>query len=324
MSYTPETRLAVGAGGIYPFRSAKSGLENRPNSIMMSAKYTEEKQYEIRLVPELYLKNEEYHLRSEIFYQKFPLKFYGIGNNTSNDMEEHYTLRRVKFKMNFQKKIHAILNVGVLYEFEKTKLAEVEEDGLLVNGSILGSEGGVSSGIGLLMDLDNRNRIFSATKGGLYQILAMIYRDALKSDYEFTRYILDFRQYFSVFPSHTLALRSLVDFTIGDPPFQKLSLLGGENIIRGYYMGRYRDKNVISLQMEYRIMPVWWRVGLVGFLEFGDVSDEISNFELGDFKHSVGLGIRYQFNRDEGVNLKCDLAYSKNSSGFYLGIFEAF
>lgn len=330
MSYTPETRLAVGVGGIYPFRLAGYESESRPNSIMMSVKYTQEKQYEVRLVPELYLKS--YHLRSDIFYQKFPLKFYGIGNDMSSDMEEFYTLRRTKLKMNFQRKIRTGLNVGVLYEFEKTRLIEVEKGGLLAEDAkepILGSEGGTSSGIGILVDIDYRNRIFSATSGGFYQILSMIYRDALGSDYEFTRHLLDLRQYFPIFPSHTLAFQGLVDLMTGDPPFQKLSLLGGENLVRGnymrgYYLGRYRDKNVIALQVEYRIMPVWWRVGLVGFMGLGDVSDEVGNFEIKDFKYSIGLGFRYQFNREEGVNLKCDFAYGKDSTGFYLGIFEAF
>jgi outer membrane translocation and assembly module TamA len=75
--------------------------------------------------------------------------------------------------------------------------------------------------------------------------------------------------------------------------------------------------------MEYR-MPVWWRFGVVGFVGFGDVMDKITNFEVGNFKYSVGWGIRYLFVRDESINFRVDFGYGKESSQFYISFFEAF
>ena len=93
--------------------------------------------------------------------------------------------------------------------------------------------------------------------------------------------------------------------------------------MRGYYEGRYRDKNMIVFQMEHR-MPVWWRFGMVGFLGFGDVSDTIRNFALKEFKHSIGFGIRYLLNPEEKLNIRLDYAFGKDTSGFYITWFEAF
>ena len=31
--------------------------------------------------------------------------------------------------------------------------------------------------------------------------------------------------------------------------------MGGESLMRGYYLGRYRDKNLLAGQVEYRILP---------------------------------------------------------------------
>ena len=95
-------------------------------------------------------------------------------------------------------------------------------------------------------------------------------------------------------------------------------------MMRGYYLGRYRDKDMVFVQMEHRIMPVWWRFGLVGFLGFGSVTDGIENFELGDLRHSVGLGIRFQFDRAARLSIRADYALGEDSSGFYLGVKEAF
>ena len=105
--YTPETRIAGGVGGIYTFRSGKYDRQNRPNSVSLSVKYTQNKQYVVDLTPDLYLKGEKYHLKTNIVYQKFPLKFYGIGGDTSDDMEESYTPKEIKFKASFQKKVFA-------------------------------------------------------------------------------------------------------------------------------------------------------------------------------------------------------------------------
>ncbi len=334
VSYTPETKFAGGVGGVYTFRLPGSSPESRPSSITLSTKYTQERQYEFRLVPDVYFRDGEYQLRCDILYRKFPRKFYGIGNKTLDDDEEPYTLQRGAIFASFQKRIGTALNVGILYEFEKAKLVETkfsleETKGLLDEIGILRGKRGKGSGVGFKVNWDNRNRLFSPTWGGFCQVLTMFYRDFLGSDYEYTRYSLDLRQYATFARIHTLALRGLADFTSGDPPFHKIPFLGGENVIRGYYMrayylGRYRDKKLITAQIEYRVMPVWWRVGLVGFLEYGDVSDKFGNFKLKDFKPTVGLGLRYQFNRDEGVNLRADLAFGEDSHGVHLTIFEGF
>ncbi len=322
--YTPETGIAGGIGGIYPFRFKGDDPLDRPSSLSLSAKYTQKKQYAIDLTPELYLRAGEYHIKSNILYQKFPLEFYGIGNDTSDDMKENYTPKEGKFKLSFQKRIRGPLNIGIQYEFEDVNIIEVKKNGLMDSGDIPGSDGGRVSGLGLLVDWDSRDGIFCAKKGAYYQLLIMTYKDVLGGDYDFTQSTLDLRRYLPILPSHTLALQGLFKFSTGEPPFQKLALLGGRFMMRGYYEGRYRDKNMLAVQVEYRIIPVWWRVGIVGFLSYGGVSDEASNLELRDFKISGGLGFRFQFDRKEGVNLRADLAYGQGTSGYYLTIFEAF
>ncbi|MFC1714761.1 BamA/TamA family outer membrane protein [Candidatus Poribacteria bacterium] len=322
--YTPETRWGGGIGGIYTFHIGESGPESRPSSFSLSTKYTQNEQYSIDLTPRLYLKEDKYYLESNILYQKFPLKFYGIGNSNSDDKEEDYTPKEIKVWVSLRRNIYERLRFGIQYNVEHTNIDEVEEGGLLDRGDILGYDGSKSSGVGLLVDWDSRDRVFSATKGAFYQASVTVYRDALGSDFDFTRYILDLRRYYSILPAHSLALNGYFDFSSGEMPFQKLALLGGRFRMRGYYEGQHRDKNMMTFQIEYRIVPVWWRGGVVGFLGVGDVSDKVSNFQLKDFKAAGGIGFRFQFNRGEGVNLRADFAFGRDTSGYYLTIQEAF
>ena len=118
--------------------------------------------------------------------------------------------------------------------------------------------------------------------------------------------------------SHVLAVQGYMNVINGEPPFYMLSLLGGQYLMRGYYEGRYRDKNMLAVQMEYRL-PRWKRIGATGF-----VAPATSNFALKNLKPSAGLGLRYLLVPVEKINLRLDLGWGKDSSGFYLAMAEAF
>ncbi len=93
--------------------------------------------------------------------------------------------------------------------------------------------------------------------------------------------------------------------------------------MRGYYLGRYRDKEMIVLQTEYR-MPVWRRFGIVGFGGLGEVSERIKDFSLSGIKYSLGGGIRFAVKPKEKLNIRLDYGIGSHSSGVYLYITEAF
>ena len=320
--YAPETKLLGGMMGIYTFHISGEG---RPSNVPLSGIYTQKKQYSVSLAPELYFRGGGYRLQSTgIGLLKYPEVFYGIGNDTSDDAEECFTYQATYVNASLQKKAFAELAIGVQYDFEKSRITETEENGLLAQSDILGSEGGKVSGFGILVNWDSRDNVFSTTDGGFYQISSMIYRDALGSEYEFSEHKLDLRQYVSVIPSHILAFQAIFSSITGEPPFQRLSLLGGQSMMRGYYQGRYRDKKIIAFQMEYRIVPILWRLGLVGFLGFGDVSDNVGNFMLTDLKYSAGSGVRFQIDPEQKINLRIDFAVGEDAPRFYVNIMEAF
>lgn len=321
--YTPETKIALGLGGMYNIRASEDGLRSRPSSFRAAVIYTQKKQFIIEFGLDLYPKKEKFHMMGNFSFSKYSDRFYGIGNNTLEDMRENYTSRIARISLSVQKNVLSKLNFGIQYDFEYNKVIEVEESGELAKGEILGSEGGTASGIGLLINWDTRNNIFFPSSGDFYQLSAILFRSGLESDYNFTKYNLDLRKYFRLFSSHVLALQGYLNIITGDPPFQMLSLIGSQNWMRGYYRGRYRDKNMIAFQIEYR-MPVWRRFGLVSFVGYGDVSDKLSNLELGNLKYSVGFGIRYLLSREEKINVRLDVGFGKESSGVYVAVSEAF
>jgi len=199
----------------------------------------------------------------------------------------------------------------------------VEEGSQLAKEQILGSKGGIASGIGFFLNWDSRDNIYFPSSGSYYRFMLTSFLSNLGSDYDFTEYRLDIRKYIPLFSSHVLAFQSYMNFISGNAPFQMLSLLGGESVMRGFYRGRYRDRNLIAFQMELRI-PVWRRLGLASFLGVGDVAGKISHLNMGEFKYSAGFGIRYLLIPEEKLNIRFDVGFGNDSWGIYIIIAEAF
>jgi outer membrane protein assembly factor BamA len=321
--YTPETQWALGGGGLYYFRLTKDKAVVRPSNIAFIALYTQRKQLSFELNPDLYL-GKGYHIQWDLKYSDFPDYFYGIGRDTAEESEELFTSRFWKLNVEALKQVYGALNLGFVYFFDWTKLTDIDEAPLLAAGDIPGSGGGTVSGLGCFMTYDSRDGIFFPTKGSFHQFSAAAFGRALGSDFAFNRFSLDLRKYLPLAKAHTLAFQSRMLFQTGDPPFWRLGLLGGEESMRGYYLGRYRDKNMIALQAEYRWVPAFWRLGLAAFVGLGDVADKVDHFDLGNFKYSYGLGLRFVFDKKQMLNIRLDFGFGKGTSGVYFTAAEAF
>lgn len=94
--------------------------------------------------------------------------------------------------------------------------------------------------------------------------------------------------------------------------------------MRGYIYGRYRDKNMITLQTEYRF-PLFWRFGAVGFVGAGDVASRYDKFRFNSFKYTFGFGIQFMFDLQEKINARLDIGFGENGkSCIYVMVLEAF
>lgn len=143
------------------------------------------------------------------------------------------------------------------------------------------------------------------------------------SDYQYTSYVVDIRRFLRIYKDQILALQAYGMFTAGDVPLRSLAYLGGANSMRGYYAGRYRDKNQGVLQAEYRV-PIIGRIGVVGFAGFGNIGPELKDINFDDLKYSYGGGVRIALNKAEKLNLRLDYGLGQHSQGFYLQLGEAF
>ena len=173
------------------------------------------------------------------------------------------------------------------------------------------------------MNQDNRDNTFAASSGGYHQLIAMKYNDRLGSDFEFNQYIIDLRQFIPINKKGVLALQGLAMFSEGDVPFNRLAQLGGSMIMRGIYQGRYRDKNMLALQGEYR-RPFKHRWYFSVFASIGDVAHSSSEFDASDLKYTAGGGVRYALDPKNKMHIRLDVGVSEFGVSPIIILGEAF
>lgn len=324
--YTPETSLAFGVGGIITFYTSQYRLL-RPSKISLSGYYTINKQFKFSISPQMYFYQNMFLLLTDLNYGHYVDRYYGVGNDTPDIENASYNSNAWGFYLNMQLppllKEYSHTKIGIIFDLYHYKITDIKENPYLTNQTIEGDKGKISSGFGFIWVWDNRNSIFYPTSGGLHQIKAIFYFKQIGSDFVFNHYELDLRQYLKIRERKVLAFQLFGQFVKINAPFYELAKLGGQRIMRGYFEGRYRDKNYVAFQSEFR-SHIWGRLGYVLFIGTGDVAKEIKDLDLLNMKISAGFGLRFIFNKEENVNIRTDIGFGKNSSGVYFGIEESF
>ncbi len=143
------------------------------------------------------------------------------------------------------------------------------------------------SGTGLSLTYDSRNNAFAPDKGGFLQVFFNHFSPVLGSDFRYTNYVIDFRRFIRLYRQQVLAIQAYGFFNAGDVPLRSLASFGGSNSMRGFYDGRYRSKNQVVAQAEYRV-PLFWRIGAVGFVGIGNVGSQFSDLNFQDLNTPMG------------------------------------
>ncbi len=322
--YSPETEFAFGAGGIVFFRTTTRRFI-QPSKVVFSGYYTSNNQYYVGITPEVYFPGQDqYFAKADIVFAKEILRFYGIGNKSPDIDSSGYEMDVFKLIAEVYRKnlLFDNFQTGLNYRYSSNRMIDKKGNPNLMDGAVRGSDGGRIAGFGFGGFYDSRDNLFYPSQGGYYKFSFTYFNPLFGSSFEYGRYILDVRQYMSE-NDHILAAQIYGELTTGYPPFFDTPALGGSVHMRGYFAGRYRDRQYVTGQLEYRNI-FWWRVGGIVFISAGDVADRIMDFRLRSLKISYGVGLRFVFDESEKINIRVDYGRSKDSDGIYFNIEEAF
>jgi hypothetical protein len=170
--------------------------------------------------------------------------------------------------------------------------------------------------------------VLNVRDGGFSELALLHYSKTWGSTYDFTTIISDNRLYRPINRRETCWQRSyLVSLVWASLPFNQLSLLGGESLMRGYYQGRFRDRNQLAAQVEYRMLPCHLHLQNVGVPQFSDrqvrCSINLVHCALAILYGQAVRAFAFWFPKKD-IYSRLDLAFTKEGKGVYIFIGEAF
>lgn len=324
IGYTPDTGLMLGAVALRFFYLEPEGPDTRSSVFSPTFIYTLKNQIMVFLGTDLNW--DEGRSNAGIFpsYQKFPDQFYGIGREVSLNDEENYTPEQIALSLRYNRETLGELRLGVDYRLMRHRLIKLDEDGQLATGGINGTENSRISMPGVTVSWDTRDNQWAPSRGLWLQLNAAVSSGTFGSDDNFNQFLGDFRGYISAGENTVLAAQFLTTGLDGDPPFFVMPKLGGEEGLRGYRGGLFKDKTRMLGRVEYRQDRIMGRFGGVLFAGYGDVAPSLDKLTVAGQLWTAGLGFRYIFSEAEKLKIRLDFGWGNGDSGFYLSLGEAF
>jgi hypothetical protein len=327
VALSTETNWVFGVANAYIFKTAKKDSALRVSTIPSGLLYTLNNQILIALGANIFLPKERYIIRFENSFSKFPDKFWGIGNNTDNNVSESYTFTQFYINPQLYRKVWGDFFLGAGVDFQRVFNIEYKANGYFDQDKVLGVFDRSSYtvfGYSLFINHDSRNHAYVPDRGSLFRVKFSNFDKALGSDYSFRVIEIDYRKFIRITKKSILGIHSLSTFNFGDVPYRNLAILGGNNMMRGYFAGRYRADKFIGVQAEYRF-PIKGRFGAVGFAGLGEVANNFDEFGLDKIKPSLGAGLRVAILKQEKLNLRFDIAGGNGGSfNYYIVLAESF
>jgi hypothetical protein len=316
LGYAPETGLYFGVVSLLTFKLYPDST-TRTSSGKLELNITTKKQVIFESGWNYFFNEEKWFSRGLVHLSKYPDLYYGIGENTPESNEVNFRSNRAIFEFELLKSIAKKTFIGPLIRYTEYRKIEYIDGSQNIFDALTAAH---IFGLGLTMIRDNRSNILNPRHGS-YGEIAFV--SNYLNDHWYHKFKLDLRKYVTI-NDHTLSFRLLQESLSGAPPFYDYILFGGDKNARGYYYGRFRDKNLTTLQGEYR-SPVWWRFGLAAFGGVSKVYPVIDTFSASHLKPNYGLGLRLLTDRKEQINLRLDYAAGADGQdGFYVYFGESF
>ena len=325
LAFAPETSWEFGVSSLYVY-SAHRDLVNRLSEIKSFAFYTLEGQYGLWLDHALYSDKDKWFFLGKSRYQNFPLLYHGIGRESPAEVQSLIEGKYFIFRERIMRETWRSLYFGLELDFQNLSGVGYTNSVLDFESPELGGGGSTNLGLGLGVIYNNIHNAMNPRKGVYSEWGFLAYDSFSGSDFNFVSYISDTRIYKPIESNTVLAFQLYGQMTTGSPPFNMLALMGGENLMRGYYLGRYRDKNQVAGQVEYRVLPFSFskRLGASVFMAMGQVFGDDFSFDWRHFLPAGGAGLRFLIFPEKDIYTRLDMAFTAEGQGIYFFIGEAF
>jgi len=242
---------------------------------------------------------------AHVKYQDFTqVNFFGIGDGSPKATQTDFRLKDTDVAgfatvqanrwLSIGGRLGVLRSVGIargtssLYPSIGDQFDEVTAPGLTRQPNFLHAD--------MSVDVDTRDVPGYPTSGGRYRLSVASFHDQDYAQYSFRRVEADAAQYIPLLhKSWVLALRgrmALSQTNAGqDVPFYLLPTLGGPTTLRGFSDYRFRDRDLMLLNAEYR-WPIFRALDGALFYDAGTVGRSANALSMRHTHTDYGVGVR--------------------------------
>lgn len=317
--YTKNMKFGAAIVGSGQYRLDKEDMSIPPSDASLTTSVSTAGFFNIGAHNTTIFPGEEYRLTANVFFSYRPRQFYGIGYQAGeSDKHTKVDEYQVGGQVEFLKKIYKDAFVGVGVKGENIQGKNFRDKDFEPD------EGGNNTrvGPGYILSYDSRDFLANPRKGVYLNFEHFFYPKALGSSHWSQKIDFSGRVYHQFWESGIVAFEINGIFQKGHIPWNMMSLLGSGHRMRGYYFGRYSDKDQINTQVEIR-QKIKNRHGVAVWAGAGAVFESMDKWDWNHVLPTYGIGYRWEFKNR--VNVRLDYGIGKGGqSGFYFGIKEAF
>jgi hypothetical protein len=334
--YSLQTGFAVllaASGTFYIFKNPEP--DSHISTFLTSLTYSQYNQIIFPVQTDLWTRSGLYDIITDWRYMDYPSTTFGLGGKTK--LNDGYTIdfNYIKLHQSVMRKIsnHLSGGVGLYYDVFWNMRQIGVDSGVETSFDKYGFQRKVHAmGIALRLQYDSRDNPINASKGTYLNVVYRPNRTWMGSSNNWNSFLLEYRGYFHLTPTtkNVLAIWSYNWLTVGEgkPPYLLLPSTGWDDFFntgRGYIQGRFRGKNMVYAESEYRFGIS--RNGLLGGVVFANAQSFsqflTTQFQL--FTPAFGAGVRIKFNKFTGANLCIDYGVGTDGSkGFAVNLGEVF
>ncbi len=333
IGYTLSTGYVIGLSSLTSFFTADSHRQNE-SVINLQAFYNSRRQQFFLAQSNIFMNKDQVKFATDLRINRYPDVTYGLGNRTTSSAADSIIYNYIRFYQTVLKKVTPNLYVGAGYCLDYHY--NIVDDGTTKNPTSIFNRYGLttssrSSGFNLNVLFDTRSSPINSLKGTYANFFYRSNHISLGSDSKWSSIQLDLRKYvkLSDHSKNILAIWSYTWLSIaGKQPYLDLPSVGNDtynNTGRGYETGRFRGKNMLYLEGEYRFgITKNGLLGAVGFASLQSYPRGVTS-KIRNFMPAGGFGLRIKVNKKTNTNLAIDYAIGVDGSrGLFVNLGEIF
>ena len=302
-TYSSTTGLGLGVVVAGLYRIDRANMQVPPSTVSVFARATLKGVYNVGVEGINIFKDNRDRLSYRLTFTSLPSNFWGLGYDAAvNNTPVNYTSNRQQVELSYYHRLCRNLYIGARANFDYIYASRGDRE---LIAPLIGSakSEALSTGFSLLLEYDSRDFIPNPHRGVYLSAQGMFRPKGLSNIESDSWKIVGTASYYQkVWRGSVLALDLYLESNSSGTPWQLYAHMGSKYRMRGYYEGRFTDRNMVTAQVELR-QNVWRRLGVAVWGGAGNCFSSWNSYQWSHTLPNYGIGVRWEFKKSESLLL---------------------